>query len=83
MLCERRDLDRTAHIESTLWAVVSVAAVSSSSPLSTVAGWQSVSQEVGEGLPCYRPVPVVRGGSWIFRSSGPNSSVPAVAQVVQ
>ena len=35
MLCERRDLDRTAHIEGTLWAVVSVAAVSLISPLST------------------------------------------------
>ena len=38
MLCERRDLDRTALIEGTLWAVVSVIVVSSSnSPLSTVA----------------------------------------------
>ena len=38
MLCEWRDLERTAHIEGTLWAVVSVAAVSLNSPLSTVAG---------------------------------------------
>ena len=38
MLCERRDLDCTAHTEGTLWVVVSVAAVSLNSPLSTVAG---------------------------------------------
>ena len=38
MLCDQRDLDRTVHIECALWAVVSVAAVSLNSPLSTVVG---------------------------------------------
>ena len=38
MLCERRDLDRTAHNEGTLWAVVSVVAVFLNSSLLTVAG---------------------------------------------
>ena len=38
MLCERPDLDRTAHIEGAFWAVVSVVAVSLNSLLSTVAG---------------------------------------------
>ena len=33
----------------------------------------------GEGLLCYRPVPIVCGGSWICRLSDTNSSVPAVA----
>ena len=38
MLCGRRDLDRTGPSEGTLWAVVSVAAVSVNSSLLTVDG---------------------------------------------
>ena len=36
---------------------------------------------LGVRLLCYRPVSVVRGGSWIFRLSDTNSSVPAVARL--